>query len=149
MSVHLHVVPTSGHLALRVDEVRRANDAHERPSVHRLLLPDPVLLGGGVILVGEQRKGEVVLLSEGSLARLVQDADAEDRRLAGLKLWQVVAEGAGLFGATGSVVLRIEIQYEWTPGVVGEAVGLAVLIVETESGRLPAGFDERHELGPP
>src|SRR5205814_2035160 len=84
---------------------------------------------GFVIGIGEQRKIQIVFLRELRLARLIEDADAEDDRLVGLELWQVVAKIAGLLRASGCVVLRIEVEDDRTPFVVAQPMRLAVLIL--------------------
>src|SRR5438034_7971810 len=61
-------VPRLGDPALLVDEERRALDAHVLAAVHRLLRPHAVGLGHRVILVGQQREAEAVLLVELALA---------------------------------------------------------------------------------
>src|SRR5438309_11240372 len=62
-------VPRLGDPALLVDEERRALDAHVLAAVHRLLAPHAVGVGHGVVLVGQQREPEAVLLVELALAR--------------------------------------------------------------------------------
>ena len=46
--------------------------------------------------------------------------------------------------ATRRVVLRIEIEDQGSAGVVRQAMGLAVLVLERECGSFLAGVDERH-----
>src|SRR5260221_2887169 len=145
--VHLDVVPALLHLPVRADEVRRARDAHVLLAVVRLLLPDAVLVRDLVLGIGEEGEVEVVLLRELRLARLVQDADAEDGRLARLETRQVVAERAGLLGAAGGVVLRIEVQDHGPAGVFRELVGLSALVLQGEGGRFLSGIDQGHARG--
>jgi hypothetical protein len=144
--VHLHVVPAFDDLAVRTDEEGGAGDAHELPPVKRLLLPDPVRFGDVVVGVGEQRELEPVLLGEPGLARGVEDRHAEHRRLGLAEFWEMVPEVARLLGTAGRVVLRIEVQDQWLPRVVLEAVNRARLILERERRGLVAGIGGRHGL---
>ena len=75
-------------------------------AVHRLLAPRPVGVGDRVVLVGEQREAEAVLLVElGLLGRLV-GADAEHGGVADVA--EDVPHPAGLRRAAGRVGLRVE-----------------------------------------
>src|SRR3989442_10589438 len=92
--VHLHVVPALRHPSVRTDEEGRPRDTHERPPVQALLLPDAVLLGHRVVLVGEEGEVERMLRGELGLAGSIQHAHPEHRRLALLELRQRVPERA-------------------------------------------------------
>src|SRR5262245_41730264 len=54
--VHLDVVPAAPDRAVGPNQERRAGEPHEGLAVHALLLPGPVLLGDGVIRIGQERK---------------------------------------------------------------------------------------------
>lgn len=58
-----------------------------------------------MILVGEEREGEAVLLPELRVLLRVVRADAKDDGAALLELAPGIADAAGLSGATRSVVL--------------------------------------------
>ena len=85
-----------------------------------------------------------MLPGEARLARLVQNADAEDDSLARFELRQQIAERARFLRAPRRVVLRVEIQNERPSRIVCEAVGRSVLILQRECGRLLPRLDERH-----
>ena len=53
-----------GNPAVGVDDERRANDAPVLSPIHRLLLPDAVLLRDAVIDVGNERKRKLMLFLE-------------------------------------------------------------------------------------
>src|SRR3546814_21114361 len=65
-------------LAVLVDQERRADDAQVLPAVYRLLAPGAVLLGHGVVGVGEEGEAERVLVVELLLLRRLVRTDAED-----------------------------------------------------------------------
>ena len=82
VTVRFDAVPPLGDLAVRPDQVGRPGNAHELPTVHRLLLPHAVLLADLMVRVGQQRERQLELVGELLLALLVEDAHAEDRGLA-------------------------------------------------------------------
>ena len=106
VAVGLDLRPHAGDLALLVDQVRHAVDAHELPPVHRLLAPDAVVLHDLLVRVGEQAKRQVELLGELLVRLLVVHRDAEHLDLALAELREAVPERAGLDRAAGRVVLR-------------------------------------------
>ena len=120
MAVDFHLVPALRHLAVGADEIRCPHDAHVGAAVVRLLLPHAVLLRDLVVGVGQQRKGDVVFRGELRLARFVEDADAEDDRLARLETRQVVAKVAGFLRAAGRIVFGVEIQHDRLAGLISE-----------------------------
>ena len=64
-----HLVEDARELALLVDDEGGADDAHELLAVERLLAPHAPRLGDRVVLVGEQREAEPVLVVELLLLR--------------------------------------------------------------------------------
>src|SRR5207247_9841517 len=123
----------------------RADDAHELAAVERLLLPDAVLFRHLVIGVGEQGEVQIELVRELLLARLIQDADAEDGGFALLELRQVVTKLTRFFRTAGGVVFRVKVKDDGTAGVIRQPVCFAVLVVEAERGSFLTFFNERHE----
>lgn len=97
-------------LAVRPDDEGRPLGPHVLPAVVDLLLPgviEPVSLQ---ILVAQQGEVERVLVDELRMRLQRVPAHAEDDRVQFVELREVVPERAGLYGAPGSVVLRVEVQ---------------------------------------
>src|SRR5688572_1346964 len=128
VAINLHAVPALDHFSIRADQIRGPRHAHVLLAVHGFLLPHAVLLDHRMILVGEQRELQPVLVRELRLAPRVEHADAQHGGLALLELRQVVLERAGLRGATWGVVFWIEVQDDRLTGVVSEVVRLAGLV---------------------
>src|SRR5882724_13668243 len=148
VAVHLHVVPAPDHLAVGPDEIGHPGHPHVRATVEALLLPRSEAIGHLVLGIGQQREVELVLAGELGLARGVQHAHPENGRLAFLEGGQRVAEGAGLLGAAGGVVLRVEVDDQRTARVVLQPMRPALLIWQRERGRPAPGLDERHRNPP-
>jgi hypothetical protein len=99
--------------------------------------------------ISEQREVQVVLVRESRLARLVQDADAKHRRFTVVEPRQIVPETARFFGTAGGVVFRVEIQHERPASIVGQTMGLTVLIGQGECGCFLSRFDQGHGTSVP
>ena len=127
--------------AVGVDDERRAVHAHVRLAVHLLLAPDAVLLGDGVVRVGEQREVEVLLVVELRDRRDRVGRDAEHGHAGGLVVAAVVADAARLRRAPGGVGLGIEVEDDGPAAQAREAHGGAVVVGELEVGGLVAGLD--------
>src|SRR5690606_20744385 len=67
----------------------------------------------------------------------------EDARAFGVEARREVAEIARFHGAAGGVVLRIEVQHQPAPGVVGKPRLAAVGKGESKVGNRVAGLDHR------
>src|SRR5262249_3323611 len=93
---------------------------------------------------GEQRKRDVVFRRELRLAALVENADAEHRRLIRRELRQGRLERARLLRAAGRIVLRIEIENDRAAAVIRQRVRGPGLILQRERRLFPAWLDERH-----
>ena len=106
------------------DDECRAFRAHVFFSIHAFLNPDAVGLDDGAGLVAEKRKGQLVLRYELRVARGRVDAHAINQRSLGEDACVVVAHGAGLCGASGRVVFRVEIEDDAFAAKAGEADGL-------------------------
>ena len=63
--------------------------------------------------------------------------------LLGLNVGRLRLEVARLLRAAGRVVLRIEVEDDGPAGVVGQAMRVAVLILQREGRRFLSRFDER------
>ena len=110
MALGLHAAKDLCDASIGRDDERRSEDAHVLAPEQRLLSPDPVALGDGVIRVGNERERQIVLLLE-LLVRLDRiGADAEDGRIESLELREGVAKLARLYSSTRRVVFRIEVQ---------------------------------------
>ena len=71
-------------------------------------------------------------------------ADSEHHRLGLLEVGQLVPELARLLGASGGVVLWVEVEDDRAAREVLEGVLVAILVGEVERGCLLAGVDEWH-----
>ena len=111
--------------AVRADDECRAFRAHVFFSIHAFLNPDAVGLDDGAGLVAEKRKGQLMLRYELRVARGRVDAHAINQRSLGEDGSVVVAHAAGLRGASGCVVFRVEIEDDAFTVKAGEADGLA------------------------
>ena len=111
--------------SIRPDDECRAFRAHVFFPIHAFLNPDAVGLDDGAGLVAEKRKGQLVLRDELRVARGRVDAHAINQRSLGEDASVVVAHAAGLRGASGCVVFRVEIEDDAFTMKAGEAYGLA------------------------
>ena len=93
-----------------IDDERRACDAPIEASPEEQPRPHAIALGDGVIGVGEQRIGQLILLLEIAVFPRRIGADAENDRVESLEPRERVANGARFSGSAGSVVLRVEVQ---------------------------------------
>lgn len=120
--------------SIRADDECRAFRAHVFFSIHAFLNPDAVGLDDGAGLVAEKRKGQLVLRDELRVARGRVDAHAINQRSLGEDASVVVAHAAGLRGASGCVVFRVEIEDDAFTAKAGEADGLAFSVGSAHCG---------------
>lgn len=120
--------------AVWADDECRAFRAHVFFSIHAFLNPDAVGLDDGAGLVAEKRKGQLVLRDELGVARGRVDAHAINQRSLGEDGSVVVAHAAGLRGASGCVVFRVEIENDAFAVKAGEADGLAFSVGSAHCG---------------
>ena len=142
MAFGLDLGPGARDAAVRIDQERAAGDAPVGLAVVLLLDPAAVGVGDGMVLVGQQRERQAELLAEGALAGRSLRADAPDVGAALVDGLVGVAELARLDGATGRVVLGIEVQDGPAPTLVVEVVDGARGIGQGDSGSGVA--DRRH-----
>lgn len=121
--------------AVGTDKECGAQGAHVFAPVHGLLAPYAHGLLKAVVGVGNEGEGQVVggdefLMRGGRIA-----ADAYDAVAFGGEGVDVVAQRASLGGASGGVVLGVEIEYEIVAGEVGQFYFLAVLVGAQQFGR--------------
>ena len=91
--------------------------------------------------VGEEGEVETVLVAEPAVARHVVGGDPQDHGPLGLQLRGAVAEGAGLLGAAGRVVLGIEVEHHGPAAEVGQPDLPAVIGGHREIRGVVALFD--------
>ena len=118
--------------AVWADDECRAFRAHVFFPIHAFLNPDPVGLDDAAGLVAEKRKGQLVLRDELRVARGRVDAHAINQRSLGDDGSVIVAHAAGLRGASGCVVFRVEIEYHDFTTKAGEADGLGFSVGSTD-----------------
>src|SRR5450759_773961 len=136
-----------GGVALRVHLRPDPNDPTSRPNqeagpddppvglaVVGLLAPGAIRAGDGMILICEERKRQPVLGSKRGLASGALRAQAPDGSIGVLEGGIVVAECAGLLGAAGRVVGRVEIDNGEVASTFGEAMSLPRVVAELEIG---------------
>src|SRR5689334_21317816 len=110
VTLGLHLRPGPGDPAIGVHEERPPRRSHVRLAVVLLLHPRAVRVGDLMILVREQRERQAELLAELALATGTLRTDAPDIRAALMDRVVRVAELAGLDGAAGRVVGRVEVD---------------------------------------
>ena len=149
MAFGLHLVEACGHFAVRTNQVGGARNAHVLLPVHGFFLPRSVcsaqfrrLTCSG--LVGQQRERKFEFLDELHMARSAVWADAEHLNTCLAQLRPPVTEGARLHGASGRVILWIEVQHHGSVLEFGKSSECAGLIGSGKRGCLAAWIDEWH-----
>ena len=125
-----------GDLAVGADDEGRPLHAHVLLAVHRLLDPGAVLLGDGVVGVGEQGEVEVEFAGELRHRLDLVGGDADHACARCLVLGAAIAHAAGLGRAAGGVGTRVEVEDDRLALELREPDLLAVLIGQGEAGRL-------------
>ena len=111
-----------------VDDEGGAEGTHVLAAVHALLAPYSELLDQLLVCVGNQGKGEGVLLDELLVRLLAIYADAY-HFVAGLTQGVVVvAQVAGLGGTTRCAVFRIEVEHQFLSFIIAQADFFAFLV---------------------
>ena len=141
MAFRLHLLEHLGHASARIDHERRARDAPVEASPEEQPHPHAVALGDGVIGVGEQRKGQLILLLEIAVFPGRIGADTENDRIESLEPRERVANGARFSGSAGGVVLRVEKEDDGPAAELRERGWLVVVVGQRELGRDAAGGD--------
>src|SRR5258708_37046744 len=67
MAIDLHMAPDLADSAIRADQDRGAKNALERPAIHRFFAPDAVGLEHLMLLIRNERRGELMLVPKGFL----------------------------------------------------------------------------------
>jgi hypothetical protein len=95
----------------------------------------------GVLGVGEQREGQVVLLNEFLMRSLAVGADAEDDDVAFGGFYVCVAEPARFFRSARRVVFRVKVQHHFLAFIIGQLHGFAGGILEVKRRRWIADLE--------
>jgi hypothetical protein len=110
----------------------RAVDPHIFLAVHALFLHHAVLGADGLVLVGQQRIREIVLLFELLLGRGLVGGDAEHSRTGPLDFLECVAEPARFNRSTWRVGLGIEEQDQVLAAIILQRDCLSLFIRQRE-----------------
>ena len=97
--------------AVLADDEGGARDAHVFAAHELLLLPDAVLLGNRVVVVGQEWEHQVELLLKLLVGFDGVRTDAQDLGAVFVEEVSQIAEGAGFLGAAGRVVPRVEVEH--------------------------------------
>ena len=108
VAVRLNVLEDVGDFALRADQERSPGDAHHLLAIHVLLFDHTELVSDGLVLVGEKRVRQFVLVLEFLLSGRCVGRDAEYGNAGPGELSICVAEPARFYGSTGGIGFRIE-----------------------------------------
>src|SRR4029079_16076382 len=137
--------PDTGDPAVGIDQECRPRHAPVRLAVILFLDPRPVSICDRVILVGEEREGQLELLAERALAGRALRADSPHVRAALVDRLVAIAELTRLHGAAGRVVLGVEVEDGPPAVLVGEAMDGPRLIREGDLGGQVADGRNAHE----
>ena len=128
VAVRLHVLEDVRNLALGSDQEGSTGDAHHLLAVHVLLLDDAELVGDRLLLVGEERVRQFVLILEFLLGGRRVGRDAKHGNAGSGELCICVAEPARFYGSTGGVGFRIEEQDDRFAAKLLQLDGVSILI---------------------
>src|SRR5579859_6087439 len=92
------------------DDERRARDPHVLATHELFQLPHAILIGDGVVGVGQEREGQVIFGLKLLVGLDGVRADAEDLGPVLVEQATQVTEGACLGGAAWRIVARVEVQ---------------------------------------
>src|SRR5438270_2690865 len=110
MTVWLHLGKNLCNLSVWADQKRGPFNAHHLLAIHILFLDNAKGIANGLITVGDQVIGQVILLFELLLGGWLISGDAEHHGPGFLYLLECVAEPARFYGSTGGISLGIEEQ---------------------------------------
>src|SRR5260370_13651807 len=146
---HPDLAPSATHDAGCVDQKGAALDAHIFAAIHAFFDPGAVLLAHIGLGVGSEEEGQVVLLLELVVRcnRIFRYPD--HHRIGPAVIRQRIAESAGLGGAAGGVILRVEIEHHFLAlqlrqGDAAVAVGgqgkIGGFVANLDTHRTPSPF---------
>ena len=117
MSFGTHVVARNRHGAIGIDDERRADHAYVHLAVELLFAVCAVQLVHGQVGIRQQRECEMIALCK--LAQFVKRVlgDTEHCDILRRQSGEIVAEIAGLGGASGRHRGRVEVQYNPAAGI--------------------------------
>lgn len=130
--------------AFGVDEEGYSMHAHVFAAHEGFLAPNPVGGGDGLGVVGQEWKGQLELLYKFIVGLDGVGADAEHDGGALFEVVEGVAEGAGFFGASGGVVLWVEVKDDVVTDEVGQGYLLTAVDVSCEARGFIAYFECEH-----
>ena len=128
VAVGLDVLEDVGDFAVGADEEGSAGDALHLLAVHVLLFDHAKLVGDGLVLVGQERVRQLVLVLELLLGGRRVGGDAEYGDSGSGKLAVCVAEPARFYGSAGRVGLGKEEQHHRLAPQLLQRHHLAVLV---------------------
>ena len=128
MVLHLGLPDDGGDGPLFVDAEGRTVGAVVLASHEFLESPDSIQILQCMVLIHQQIEGQFEFVDELPVGCGMVDADPEDRDALFLEVGHAVPEVAGLVGATGRIVLGVEIQHDFLSEIVRKAMGLAILV---------------------
>src|SRR6185437_4735661 len=132
MPLWFHLLEDLRDLPRRIDDERRAFDAHVFAPIHRLLLPHAILLRHRMISVRQQREGQLVLRLELLMALHLIGRHPKDHGFRFVEPRERVAKLAGFRGAAAGVVLGIEVEDDRFPLEIPQRETLTGVGVERE-----------------
>jgi 50S ribosomal protein L16 3-hydroxylase len=140
MAVCLHAIHDMAQFAMLVDHERGTFDRHLLLPVHFLLIHHAVAFADPRIGIGKQQYRQAVLVAERCMAQAVIAAYPDHDRVELAELILERAEFIGFKGASGGVVLGVEIQYDILPALHrGKVDCLHIAIRQLEVRRFHSG----------
>ena len=136
-----------GDAALLIDEEGGAHDTHAHLAAALLFLPYAVGIDGDAVWIGEENKGKIIFFGKFCVRGRAVTADTDDNGILFTEAAVCGGKGAGLPGAAGVVVLRLEIAHDLMTSESGEGDGVSVLVGQGEIGGGIAGL--QHGFIPP
>lgn len=118
-------------ISIGTDDKCRPLCPHVFFPIHAFFHPDSVSVDNGFGLVTEERKGQVILRKELSMAWGRIDAHAVNHRPLGNDRVVIFTQIASLGRASGGVILRIKVQHNRLAIQTGKGNGLTLSVAST------------------
>ena len=116
MSIDFYLVEDVIDFAVLIENKGCPLNAHELPAIQSLLLPHTIGLEHFLAFITQQRKIEVIFFGKFFVGFNGIAAHSNDLSS---KVMNPIAKGTGLFGASWCVILRIKVQHDFFPFVIG------------------------------